>query len=228
MTWCAAPRPIAAAALLLGLCALCGESSCARAEEVEVREFSVLVDGKPCGTYRMTITRKDEHTLTMSCQAEVRVKVALITAYRYSYNGVEVWKDGRLQSLQSACNDDGKRSVVTATLDGKRLRVKVNGQEGDVRPDVWLTTFWSLPDARQRSGAIPLLDADTGRYMDGQIQFVGTSTVHAAGQALTCSHYRVTSQSPHDVWFDSSERMVRQDWVEDGHRTCLILTRVQR
>ena len=192
-----------------------------------MRDFHVWVDGKHSGTYRMTITKQDDGSLAMSSQAEIKVKKAFITVYRYSYTGVEVWKDGRLQSLKSSCNDDGKESTVHATFDGKQVHVQANGQETNLRPDIWLTPFWSLPDPKQRQGAVPILDADTGKELAGRIQHMGTATVNAAGQAIACSHYRVTTGA-HDVWYDSSERMVRQEWVEDGHRTILILARVQR
>jgi hypothetical protein len=200
----------------------------ARGADVEVREFNVTVDGKPAGEYRMTITRQDDGSVSMACRAEVKVKVLGVTAYSYAYDGVEVWKDARLQTLQSTANDDGKRFRVSAASDGRQLRVTVNGQPKAVRGDVWLTTAWCLPDPRVRNGAVPLMEADDAKEINGQLQPVGSGPINVAGQAITCAHYRLMSSGPHDLWYDAQERMVRQEWVEDGHRTVLELARVRR
>jgi hypothetical protein len=200
----------------------------ARAAETEVREFSVSVDGKSSGTYTMTITKQDDGIYTMVCQADVKVKVGPIVAYRYIYNGTETWKDGRLQSLESDCDDDGKKFHVRAAADGKgNLRMKVNGAEREVNGDVYVTTIWFVPAGKQRDGAIPLIDADTGKEIAGKMQPTGKGKITVAGKPTDCTRYRLTSLCPHDIWYDAAERMVRQEWVEDGHKTVLELTKMK-
>lgn len=199
----------------------------ASAEPVtETRDYGIRVDGKPAGEYHTTV-RKDNGTVTVTSQAEVRVRVLLIN-YSYSFRGSEVWKDGRLQRLESTTNDDGKRFAVTAWVDGKELRVKSNGQERATRPDVWTTTYWRPPEARYRNQGVPLLDVDTGRDIRATLQFVGVNSINAAGQMLNCSHYRVLGGVQVDLWYDPQDRLVRQESIEDGHRTLIELTRVGR
>src|SRR4051794_19327841 len=103
-------------ALLVGLALVLAPR--AQAAETEVRQFNISVDGKPSGQYTMTITKKDDG-VTIICEAHVKVKVALITAYHYDYNAIEEWKDGRVKSLRSRCDDDGKKYEVTATAGEK-------------------------------------------------------------------------------------------------------------
>ena len=55
-----------------------------------------------------------------------------------------------------------------------------------------------------------------------------TVNARVAGQAVECAHYRVSGGAQADLWFDANERLVRQDSIEDGHRTVLELTRLQR
>jgi hypothetical protein len=151
-----------ASALLLALAL----APCARAAETETRTYNVTVDGKDSGKYTISFTREDGK-VTVSCDAHVKVKVAFVTAYHYDYAATEVWKDGRLVSLQSRCDDDGKKYEVTAAADGKGLRVRVNGQERAVRGDVFLTTAVCAPDAKRRDGALPLVEADDGQGIAG-------------------------------------------------------------
>jgi hypothetical protein len=207
-------------------------ASRAVAADTEVREFSVHVDGKESGKYRMTINRRDYGTVSMSAEANVRVTRLGITMYRYTYKGTEVWqdaKDGRLLALTSTSDDNGKTFEVNATPDPSGLRVRVNGQPRLVRADVWTMTYWKLPDDRFHNQAVPLLDADTGKDFGGRLTYLGTEKLMAAGQAQACYHFRVQGGPyPVDLWYDAQRRLVRQDFTEDGHRTTIQLIRVSR
>ncbi len=149
--------------VIYGLCfaALGDGETDRRAEQVEHRDFQVLVDGRKCGTYQMTITVKDDGTTVMVGQADVRVSF-LVYHYRYSYRGTETWKSKRLQKLESTANDDGKKMSLTAFLEGGMLRIRPKGKERVSPPDVWTTTYWQLPETRLHNGPLLLLDADTG------------------------------------------------------------------
>src|SRR5438105_15705134 len=89
-----------------GLCGLQMGLSMAGAAEKETRIFTVRIDGRVAGDYQMAINRPDDHTFVVNARANVLVSYFLIK-YRYSYQGTEVWKDGRLVYLDSKTNDDG-------------------------------------------------------------------------------------------------------------------------
>jgi len=201
----------------------------ATAAEAEVRDFTVLVDGKRAGEYHMTINAQDDGTISMVGQCDVRLSfLGGLKVYTYSYRGTEIWKEGRLLRLDSSSNDDGKRFAVSAVPDQAVLRVKINGQERLSRLDVWVTTYWRLPVAQQRNQALPLLDADTGKDIAATLQYVGTSQLQVNGQAQNCSHYRLAGGVAVELWYDGQERLVRQEWMEDGHKSVLELSRIRR
>jgi hypothetical protein len=199
----------------------------ARAEDTEVRDFAVLVDNKPSGTARMTIQQKDDGTTHFTAESDVTVRILLVR-YTYSYRGREIWKDGRLQQLSSGCNDDGKSYQVTAVAEGDGLRVRVNGREQMARADSWLTSYWRLPAAAQRGQPLSLIDADTGRLLQGQLTSVGIEQRTIAGQMQNVAHYRLTGSVNVELWYDGSDRVVRQEWIEQGHRTTLELSQLRR
>jgi hypothetical protein len=216
-----------AARWLLAAVAVLAPAAAARADDTEHRRFSIEVDGKPAGECRMSITRKDDGTEVMANQASVRVKI-LIT-YTWTYQGTEVWKGGKLQSLQSSTNDNGKRYEVGASAVPNGLQVKVNGKERVTAADVWTTSYWKLADARFHNNPVTLLDCDRAEELPRKLVYVGTEELNAAGQAQKCYHFRVTGgRSPVDLWFDVQHRLVRQDFVEQGHRTVIHLTAVNR
>jgi hypothetical protein len=223
-------RPFSASPSLLLVAAgtlLLASLSRAGAGEPEVREFRSSIDGNRAGSYQMTITAADDGSITLSARASIDIRVLLIR-YRYTYSGTELWKDGRLVRFDSTCNDDGKEFQVSAAPDADGLRVRVNGREHLTRTDAWVTTYWRLPAPKLRDQPLTLLDADTGRDLNGTLQYVGREQVNVGDQALTCGHYRVTGGAEVDLWYDGSERLVRQAWTEDGHRAVLQLVRVRR
>ncbi len=214
--------------LVLGGLVLLGAAGPARAAETERREFAIHVDNKPAGQYVMTITKQDGGAESMAVQASVRVRV-LIKTYTYTYQGAEQWKDNRLLGMQSSTNDDGTRYDLQVTQEGSALRLRVNGQEKLISADSWPTSFWRLPAARFHNQDVPLLDADTGKEMNGHLHYVGVQQLTVGGQVQNCYHFRVTGgPSPVEVWYDGAQRLVRQDLTVDGHRTQFFLTGLRR
>jgi hypothetical protein len=214
--------------LVLVGAALMGPGLCrASAADIEVRDFTVQVDGKQAGTYRIMIERKDDGSVTMAAESNVQVKVLLVPVYTYAYRGLEVWKGGRLQHLESSGKENSKTFAVNVDAISNGLRVKAQGQDHMARPDVWTTSCWQLPESQRRNQAIPLLGCDDGKELNGHLQQVGTDKITVGGQEQSCSHYRVMKTVPHELWFDGRERLVRDEWVSDGHRTVVELIRVE-
>src|SRR5262249_30872154 len=83
----------------LGALALATVPAAAAAADPELRVFTVRVDGKPAGEFRMTIRAGADGSEEMTGAAAVRVR-HLLGQYRYTFQGTEVWKDGRLLRLE--------------------------------------------------------------------------------------------------------------------------------
>ena len=184
------------------------------------------VDGKPAGTHVLAIKTADNGTVTVSADTSVKVRVAIIT-YSYTFRGTETWKDGRLLALESATNDDGKKHAVAAKADKDGTSVTANGKELLVKGDAWTTLRWQLPADKKRA-ALTLIDADTGKTAAGKLELVGLEKVSVAGKVLEANHYRLTGGMKADLWYDGLDRLVRQESVEEGHKTVLELTKYRK
>jgi len=214
--------------LFLGVSVSTGGSAKAAGADAEVRDFVIAIDGKPAGEYHMTITRQDDGTVSMAAQADSVVRAfGGLYKYTYSYRGTETWKDGQLLRLDSSTDDNGKIYTVQAFPDPNGLRVRVNGEDRISRADVWVTTYWNIPRAQQRNQALPLLDADTGRDIPAKLQYIGTSPLNLCGQVQNYAHWRLSGGVQVDLWYDGTERLVRQEWVEDGHKALLELVKLR-
>jgi hypothetical protein len=198
-----------------------------RAGEIETRDFVVMVSGKPAGEVHMTIHKQDNGTVQMRCDTDIKVSL-LIGNYKYVYRGLEVWKDRRLVRFDSNTDDNGNRFIVSAAAEPAGVRFKVNNVERVVKPEVWLSSYWCLPDPKLRGDTIPIIDADSGKDLSGKLRFVANEKHRVAGQETTLNHYKLTGKVNVDLWYDGSERLVRQEWVEQGHKTVVELLRVRR
>jgi hypothetical protein len=199
------------------------------AAQTEVRDFSIDVDGTSSGQYLMTITRQGDGTLSMQAQASLTVK-ALVFTYRYSFQGVEHWRDGKLYQMKTSCNDDGTKYELSAQAEAQGIRLRVNGKERMCPGDVWTTSYWLLADKRFHNQNVNLLDADTGKEYLGKLQDMGVTQVNVGGQMQNVRHFRTTGgpTSPVELYYDGDHRLVRQEFTEQGKRIVFSLRAVKR
>jgi hypothetical protein len=216
-------------AIFIALVCGAGIGNEARAENTEVRDFQVQVDGKPVGQNRLTIVDRDDGLTVVTNKADVTVKI-LIT-YTYSYLATETYQGYQLLQLTGECNDNFTKYTVQAALENTRqsIRVRVNNTEKSVPAAVWSTSYWKLPESKYHNQNLAMLDADRGEVINGQLQYIGTEDRAVAGQQQKCYHFRTAGGSyPIDLWYDVHHRLVRQEFVERGHRTVIELAQVQR
>src|SRR3954454_18973507 len=114
--------------LLISL-ALLAVLGAARADDTEVREFSVFVDGKDAGSSRMTLIQKDDGTSYMSATLDVKFRHLLVIDYALKIETQEWWKEGRLIGMKTNSSENGKKTEVTVAADNQQLRMRVNGKE---------------------------------------------------------------------------------------------------
>src|SRR5262249_61276704 len=103
---------------------------------------------------------------------------------------------GPRKPLQSTPNAAGRVFEVTAVAQPNGLNIKVNGQERLGRADVWTTSYWQLHDPKRANQPVPLLDADTGRDLNGHLQHFGAGPLSVGGQVVHCTRYRFTGGPP--------------------------------
>lgn len=203
---------------------------CARvhADDVEYRDFAIFINGKESGQSRVTITVQNDGTTVVAASVQVKLE-KLILKYDLKIDGMEWWKDGKLIGLKSNTAENGKRIEVIGAVEGNQFKVRVNGQDRAVRPDVWTSSFWKLADAKYHNKQIPVLESDSGKEYTGQLQYIGTDQLPIGGQPQNCYHFRVSGGPyPVDLWFDRFHRLVRQEFTDSGHKTIVQLTSVRR
>jgi hypothetical protein len=196
------------------------------ADADEVRTFAVTVNNKPGGTYTISTAVAADGTETITVAAAVKVKVALRT-YTYELNSTEVWKNGKLVSVDAKSNDDGKRKAVTAGAGADGLTVTVNNEARKIGADVVTATGVRPPTADKVRDTV-LFDAEDGSETAVRVEPLGACRVTLNGQVIDGTRFRVTGKDvAAEWWFDKNGRVIRQEMKWDGHKVILELTGVK-
>ena len=238
-------------------CCLCTSAKAAEPKnlELETREFKVSVDGKQRGQCTMQIRHRDDGTDQMTIDAGLSFNF-VVYEYRYHSAGTEIWQGDRLLELENTSDFNGTKYVVMANSGSNGLHSTVNGKKSQLAADVWVTSYWRLPErlventsdtkegiipasgnrivaekpakkiVRKSSQSVALLDSDKGRHLRGKMTHVGDEIITVAGKRKTCAHYRIAGDVQVELWYDSARRLVRQESVDDGHKALMELTRI--
>ena len=201
-----------------------------RADDTEVREFSIFVDGKDAGASRLTLVQKNDGSTYMSATVDVKFRHLLVVDYVIKVKTQEWWKDGRLVGMETTSTENSKKTEVTIGLDKKNnLGMRVNGKESTLRPDIWTNSYWKLADARFHNKQVPIVEVDSGKEFTTDLKYVGTEKINVGGQLQDCYRFLVTNApGPIDLWYDKYHRIVRQEFTESGHKTIVKLENVKR
>lgn len=213
-------RAIRACTLTLWAAASVGPSAAAEAATPAVGEwnFRALLDGKPIGQHRFTVTRNagaqgDERKVLS--EASFTVKFLGITAYRYRHTATEQWRGDCLAALSATTDDDGKASSVSTEADGNALSVKTAATAQSLKGCVMSFAYWNPAIQTQTR----LLNAQTGKAEAVQVSRVGSGSVEVRGQAVAATQFRITGPAqPIDVWYSAQGEWVGLDSLVAGGR----------
>lgn len=128
--------------LILGSAALFAMPQPLRAAAGGMRKFRVMRNGDDIGSHVLDVRTKGDE-LHVSIDIELKVKILGITAYRYEMANREVWRGGRLISMNSVSDDDGDAAFARAASAGEQIEVEGSYWSGVVPGDSATTTYWS-------------------------------------------------------------------------------------
>jgi Family of unknown function (DUF6134) len=209
----------------LSLCPA-GYGQAPRVRSEEVREFEILVNGKPAGTSTATITEAENGLATACTDAFVTLNY-VVYSYRYEFHGREVWQENQLLSVENRAVDGGTQLATSARSDLHGSQIQAQGKPSVAGPVLSMTTsYWRVPQG-QKGCVLKLLDADQGNVHTVRIDDIVLERLVIGGNQLECTHYRLGGDLVANLWFDARHRLVRQQTTEDGHPVEMRLSRIE-
>ncbi|MBV5335553.1 hypothetical protein JZU48_00575, partial [bacterium] len=103
--------------------------------------YAILKGGDPIGAETVLVKRGGDQT-TVDVNAQTRVKVMMIN-FTYDHKRREVWRGGKLESMQAETNDDGTPHKIDMVAAGSGYRLTVDGKTSDLPADALPLTLWT-------------------------------------------------------------------------------------
>jgi Family of unknown function (DUF6134) len=161
--------------------------------------FRVLLDDKPIGEHRFTLSAQGERRQLRSVAA-FDVKFLGFSAYRYRLDVTEQWQGDCLTALSANTDDDGKRSSVMARSDGDN-KLRIASPTGEQAVDGCLMSF-AYWNPGPRSG------------------IVSCPTTAMRGQPTPATRVRIDGpKQPIDIWYsEQGDWLALQSIVAGGRK----------
>ncbi len=151
--------------LVLAACPLAFAALVAAPARAEDYAFKVFCNGNQVGYHEVHVRHEEDET-DVDVDAHIDVTMAGIEVYRYRHRSHEVWRDGKLEALNSETDDDGEaKSVTVHPGDNGMLVVENNQGSHEVPSDLLTTDLWNPEVLGKRE----LLDTESGRTLKVQV-----------------------------------------------------------
>ncbi len=135
----------------------------------------------------------------------LRVGLGPITAFKYLLRTSTRWRDGRIESLSSAINDDGDVFRVEARQSAAGLMVEGHDGKLTMPSEILPTTYWRADMVTRGE----LLSTQHGRVLKVGFENKGQEMVTSEGRELAATHYAMRGDLDIDIWYDA-----KGDWVK--------------
>jgi len=167
-------------------------------------DFDVYRGGKKVGYHKVRFDGDGKDLLVLS-EFHLKIRVLFLTAFEYLYQAEVRWRDGHLQRLEAAVNDNGTQMSLEAERSGDL--VTVNSADGTVneRAPLYPTNHWNasvLPETR-------VLNTLTGQINDVSIERRGRERVATEAGEISATRYAYTGDLEAEVWYDDVGRWVK-------------------
>ena len=168
--------------------------------------FDIKRKGKNIGTHKVTFTQNDNQ-LFVEATTRIRLKFLFFTAFKFDYTSEEVWQNGKLMSLSSLTNEDGKKSNVLLEF-GEDI-VSITNENGNYSNNlmgpVFTTNHWN-PNVLDEEKVLNTL---TGKSNNIQINKMGLEMVPTGKGEREAMHHRYEGDLNNiSTWYDEKSRWV--------------------
>ena len=178
--------------------------------------FDVLLDGKPIGEHRFTVTFDGDRTM-VSSRARFEVKLLGFTAYRYRHEADEVWRNGCLEKVRARTDDDGEALRVDADPgEGGGLKVTSTRGSASYPGCVMGFGYWNPAILKQQR----LLNVQTGEYVAVVVTSLPDQAVLAGGRTVPAKRWKLSGpENPLEFWYGvADERWLALESTVSGGR----------
>ncbi|GAK46511.1 conserved protein [Tepidicaulis marinus] len=159
-------------------------------------DFAIEMDGRDVGRHTIAFEEIGDE-LHVHINIDIEVSFGPITFFRYAHENHEIWKDGRLISLETKTDDDGTLYEVSAKASEEGLAVEGPSGSFTAPAGILPTSYWR-PETTEKT---QLLDTQRGRLIEVKSAKAGEEVLQLPQGAKSAERYTVTGDLKLDLWY---------------------------
>lgn len=165
--------------------------------------FKIFRNGTPIGEQQTKFTQEDGK-LKVSTQADMAVKLAGITIFRYTANVVEYWLDDQFHQLNSRVNHNGDQLTVLANKIPQGFAIE-STKAGDYHytgdQEMIPMTYWNKAMLKAM-----ILNIETGHHYPAIVESPGWNWLPTVdGGKILAQRFDVTGKLHFSVWYGQDQ-----------------------
>jgi hypothetical protein len=149
-------------------------------------DFTVRKSGAEIGHHRIRFSEKDGD-LIVDIEANLRVRVAFVTVYRFAQRTRETWRDGTLVALESDIDDNGTPFRLRVERRDGGLFVDGHEEKHSLPVDTFPITYWNPKIMRRNVG----FDLQWGSLAELEVAPRGAETRLVRGAEIQTRRYNM-------------------------------------
>ncbi len=177
-------------------------------------DFSVMLDGDKIGYHRFELVDEGQRRRVTS-EAKFDVRFLFVNAFRYRHSANEVWRGGCLREINARTQANGKKLAVSGATVEDRLVIDSGSTRNEFQDCVMTFAYWNPEFLRQPR----LLNAQSGEYLDVQVEDLGREVIEVRGRDVDASVYRLTAKKLElKLWYSTNNEWLALESVAKGGR----------
>ena len=175
-------------------------------------EFDVFRDGKKVGKHSVRFKKILAGNFQVTARLDLQVTFLGIPLYDYAYHSTAQWRKGRPVGLTVKIDDDGKKTTVSASMQGVDLVVVGPKGKMIIPYAIFPTNHWNaLVLSRSR-----VLNTLSGEISQIKITKQATEKIRAEGRWIEAIKYQYAGDIETIVWYDDEGRWVKMRFPAKG------------
>jgi len=211
---------IAFAALILTAGFLMGKPGWAvGVPEGGVLAFDIVRNGEAIGTHTYRFNKSGDRT-EVRIKTNIDFRLLFIPVYTFEHESREVWRNGRLTSLESLTNENG--TPIKLEVHNEEDSLMVMGEDGNLHVDheIIPASLWNHLVLNRTE----TLTTVSGNLKTFQVEYIGEESIDVRGQKTTTQHFRLTGEFERDLWYDNADVLVGVRFeADDGSTVAYVL-----
>ena len=148
-------------------------------------EYDIIRKNKIIGSHKISFTNNDEG-LIVETNINIKVKVLLITAYKFSHSSRELWVDGNFVKINAHTDFEDEREYFINGED-KEDSFIASGMDGEIemQKNILPSNFWNIKILDEKE----LFDTQKGIVRKIKVEKLGEEEIEIDGKNYKCKKF---------------------------------------